>query len=33
MRKKIFEIIEPTQKSNIYSSIYDWFMETIPNFV
>ena len=26
MRKKIFEIIELTQKSNIYSSIYDWFM-------
>ena len=26
MRKKVFEIIEPTQKSNIYSSIYDWFM-------
>ena len=22
MRKKVFEIIEPTQKSNIYSSIY-----------
>ena len=26
MRKKIFEIIEPSQKSNICSSIYDWFM-------
>ncbi len=26
MRQKIFDIIEPSQKSNIYSSIYDWFM-------
>lgn len=26
MRRKIFYIIEPSQKSNIYSSIYDWFM-------
>lgn len=26
MRKKIFDIIEPAQKSNIFSSIYDSFM-------
>lgn len=26
MRKKIFEIIEPSQKSNVLSSIYDIFM-------
>ena len=29
MRKKIFEIIEPSQKSNIFSSIYDGFMIVI----
>ena len=29
MRKKIFEIIEPSQKNNVLSSIYDAFMITI----
>ena len=26
MRKKIFEIIEPSQKNSILSSVYDSFM-------
>ena len=29
MRKKIFEIIEPAQKNNVLSSIYDFFMMAI----
>ena len=29
MRKKIFDIIEPAQKSNTFSSIYDSFMIVI----